>query len=658
MEKIGKFNLLSLLMLIFLGSSLAHAKGVQVQAFVDAKEVTLEETVTVTVKVSSDDDFETEEPRSPDFEGFQLINTWANSMNSSRLVQGPQGMQFESEKAKEFHYQLAPRKAGSYPVGAFEVTVDGKSYRTSPIMVRVLPAGARPSRPQGGGAGTLPDEDPFQSMQDAEDEIFRQLLQSRQRLLQQGAGTGAGGYDEESGGMLNPAVRTLPKNPNEAFFIQVEVDKTSVYEGEQVTVNWYLLSRGQMESLDRTKFPSLKGFWKEVIEESPSLQFRDEVINGVPYRKALLASHALFPIKAGTSVIDEFKIKSKIRTLAPGAFGNYFGKAYEYTKSSESVKIQVKPLPTEGRPADFTGAVGEFDVRASIDGTGNYPVNQPFSLRLRFEGAGNAKLIDLPNLNLPSNLEVYDTRSESKFFKNGRSYKEFEVLVIPRSVGPITIPEIKMSFFNPQTAQYYTKSTLPITLNIDDNPNAPVGMASPLKDSTGKVTAPKVDVIALPTWQNNTSYSSAQVQLLWWWWIPVYLAIFVGLAARMAFAFGWGQREKTLKERVDKRLKVADGRMKEGLIESYSSEMLNVWYLVLGKASDFQGAALPVEKLLEGLSPSLRREFGDSIRGSVDFYQMLSFAPKEMVTPVIEQKAYLAKDQEARQLIARILEKL
>ena len=658
MEKIGKVHLLSLLMLIFLSSSLVFAKGVQVQAFSDSKEVTLEETLTVTVKVSSEEDFDVEEPRSPDFDGFQLINTWANSMNSSRLVQGPQGMQFESEKAKEFHYQLAPRKAGSYPVGAFEVTVDGKTYRTSPIMIRVLPAGTRPSRPQAGGGSALPEEDPFQAMQDAEDEVFRQLLQSRQRLLQQGAAGLPGGYDEEAGGMLNPAVRTLPKNPNEAFFIQVEVDKTSAYEGEQVTVNWYLLSRGQMESLDRTKFPSLKGFWKEVIEESPSLQFRDEVINGVPYRKALLASHALFPIKAGVSVIDEFKIKSKIRTLAPGAFGNYFGKAYEYTKSSEVVKIQVKPLPNEGRPADFTGAVGEFDVRASIDGTGNYPVNQPFSLRLRFEGAGNAKLIDLPNLNLPPNLEVYDTRSEAKFFKNGRSYKEFEVLVIPRSVGPITIPEIKMSFFNPELGQYYSKSTLPITLNIDDNPNAPVGMASPLKDSAGNVTAPAVEVIALPAWQKEMSYAPAQVQLLWWWWIPAYLLILVGLGTRVALVFGWGQREKTLQERVAKRLKVAEGRMQTGNIEGYSSEMLNVWYLVLGKASDFQGAALPVEKLLEGLSPSLRREFGEAIRASVDFYQLLSFAPKEMVNPMIEQKAYLTKDQEARQLIDRILEKL
>lgn len=91
--------------------------------------------------------------------------------------------------------------------------------------------------------------------------------------------------------------------------------------------------------------------------EVPAIQFYQEVLNGVPY-KLVLARHALFPLKAGETYIDEFKIKSKVRLPMQGWGMN--PKAYEYTKSFQRVKIKVKPLPTEGRPADFTGAIGKF----------------------------------------------------------------------------------------------------------------------------------------------------------------------------------------------------------------------------------------------------------------------------------------------------------
>lgn len=655
MVKIGKIAISFFLLFGFVSAW----AGVQVAIRTDSKEIGLDETLTVTVSVSSEDDFEADEPRSPDFEGFQLLNTWVSNSNSSRLVQGANGMHFESSKTRDFNFQLAPRKKGSFPIGSFEVVVNGRTFRTSPVVIRVVEASAHGGgRAGNGGRQAQPEDDPFQAMQDAEDEIFRQLLQSRQRLLQQGGG-GAGGFNED-GEMLNPAVRTTPKNPNEAFFIQVEVDKDTVYEGEQITVNWYLYTRGQMESLDRLKFPSLKGFWKEIIEEVPSIQFREEVLNGVPYRKALLASHALFPIKAGIAVIDEFKIKSRVRMPSQG-FGGFWGKPYEYTKTSQPVKITVKPLPTEGRPSDFSGAVGEFDVQAAIDGNGSYPVNQPFSMRLRFEGAGNAKLIELPALNLPSNLEVYDTKSDAKFFKNGRSYKEFEVLVIPRETGDITIPEIKVSFFDPKTGKYYSRNSLPITLRVVDNPNAPVGSASPLKDwgSSKKevvqapLLPPAYDLLDEAQATPSALAQFSTVNPIFWW--PVFGGVLLTLLVRASLILGWGRKEKTVKDVVRKRLKKAQRLLQDKNQAAYSAEMLNIWYQVLGKASENQGASMTVEKLLENLSPSLRRDYGSEITKSIDFYQMLCFAPSEVSEGLFKSDRLLVMDNESTKLIDKLL---
>ncbi len=74
----------------------------------------------------------------------------------------------------------------------------------------------------------------------------------------------------------------------------------------------------------------------------------------------------------------------------------------------------------------------------------------------------------------PVGLEQYDTKSESKFFKNGRSYKEFEILVIPRQEGDVIIPSLSVSMFDPQTKKYYARTTEAISLKVVSNPNAPV----------------------------------------------------------------------------------------------------------------------------------------------------------------------------------------
>ena len=98
------------------------------------------------------------------------------------------------------------------------------------------------------------------------------------------------------------------------------------------------------------------------------------------------------------------------------------------------MKINVKPLPLEGRPADFSGAVGDFQVTAAVEDH-NVVSNQPFNYKVRFEGRGNAKLIELPPFTPPDGLEQYDLQKEAKFFRTGTSYKDFAIQLIPRREG-------------------------------------------------------------------------------------------------------------------------------------------------------------------------------------------------------------------------------
>lgn len=651
MIKIGR-NLL-LFSLMFIGF-VAQA-AVTVQSSVDRDEMGRNDTFTLSVAVTATDNEEIQEPRAPELDGFELLNSWQSSAVAQKLVNTGNGMQFQTQNRREFHYKLSPTKLGTLSVSSFEIVAGGKVFRTQPIVIKVLKdsvATARPSRQQNPNAGM----DPFDMMDRNEDEIFNQLLQQRQRLLQQ-LGQAQGGMNEEPNpygnapSMPNAAFRSLPTNPNDAFFISVEVDKTEVYEGEQVTVNWYLYTRGQMETLDRLKFPSLKGFWKEIIEEVPSIQFSEEVVNGTPWKKALLASHALFPIKAGTAVIDEYKIKSRVRTLNQ-VYGGFGGKAYEYTKSSARVPIKVKPLPVEGRPSDFSGAVGQFEINATVE-QNQLPVNQPFSLKVRFEGAGNAKLIELPALNLPTGLEQYDTKSESKFFKNGRSYKEFEVLLIPRQEGEIELPSISVGMFDPQTGKYISKKTQPIHLNIVNNPNAPVGASSRL--STKPEAAAKAGPqLPMPIIEYRPAQNAQFVQSPWVWG-GTYGLILLGLLGRAALVFGWGRRRATLRDRVKKRLKNADHMLAKNNVRGLGGEVTNLYYLVLGEMPGAGGASQELGALLKLAPASLRREHGAAIEQNFEYFQTLSFAPQEILGSISDAATLKKNLSEARDLIEKII---
>lgn len=601
--------------LVCLFISTAQAQVV-VKATVDRDEVGIGEPFEVVVTIAVTKSADIGEPRVPDLDGFELKGQSTSSRSSYNMVPTPSGMDWQSQIQHDYRYVLVPTRLGQLSIGSFEVVVDGKTQTTQPVLIKVVKESLQPAQPprQQRGGRVLPPgfEDPFEALERQEEEMFNQLLQRRQNLFRQGQ-------------QQAPQYKTLPTNPNEAFFVQVEVDKTEVYEGEQITANWYIYTRGQLESLDRAKFPDLRGFWKEIIEEVPSIQFYEEIVNGVPYRKALLASHALFPIKAGNLVIDEFKIKSKVRLARPGSlFG--LGPAYEFTKSSKPVKIKVNPLPTEGRPSSFSGAVGQFHITAKTE-KNQVPVNQPFSLRVRFEGSGNAKGIELPGIQWPNGLEIYDTKSESKFFKNGLSFKEFEILIIPRQEGDTTVPAIEFSMFDPAQKKYITQKTSPISMKVVANPNGGSSTSERISGAAKKETKPKLQLPGVLV--SSELSSNAQVLKTTEVGLGLYFVYLILLVLKARHEFGWGLRKRSLQDLLRKKLKALEPAQKNNDYRKVGIGMTNLFYLVLGEISEQGGGSQEIEKLLEKAPPSLRNEYGSTLLSKFEIFQTLGFAPEE-----------------------------
>ncbi len=595
MAKIG--NLFLSLLIFLVASSVFAAKPVQVTSSVDRSQMGVGDTFTYTIQVSSEESVSTVEPKLPELSGFELINSWTGVESRSSFANGT----FEVVQSRQFNYMLSVQKAGTFTLGAATVMVDGKPFATQPIQIQVLEGRAVP--PQA-GQGQQPPPDSFQDM----DDIFNQLLRRR----------------------VGQGTRTQPTNPDEAFFIQVEVDKETAYVGEQITATWYLYTRGQIHDIDTLKYPSLSGFWKEDIELATRLNFQQEVVNGIAYQRALLASYALFPIKAGNVMIDAYKAKCTV--TVPTSFG--FSRPYLFTKSSKPISIQVMDVPTDGRPPDFTGAVGQFSAVSKVDQT-TVVAHQPLSLKVKFEGRGNAKLIDLPALNFPPSLEIYDTKNESKFFKEGTSFKEFELILIPRQAGPLTIPPIQISAFNPATKQFYPVASQALNLTILPG-TAPAGaVGNPVAGETPQ--APKLEP-ALP-----------QISLEWeagGWHLPfpktfawtfVYAIVLAVLAFRLLIEGGFIRRRRDLRKLAQKRLEKIKGLIAKGAWREVGVNGTNLIYFVLGEISGSGGAGKELSQLLEQSPPSVRRELGEPVRQILQKLELLSFAPENLVGDLKEK---------------------
>lgn len=641
---------LSILILLW-GAVVVAAADVRVEATVEADEVALGEPFEFTVRVTAGEAYSVEKPALSGLDDFELLGSSKMENYSNQLKPGSGGMVFESTHQTEFIYSLSPKKLGRFTVPAIEVQINGSIQRTKPIVLTVVEQLNRPKMAGPKGKRPFPGnimEDPFGD----EDDIFNQLLQQRQGLLKQMMQNQMNPVNpqdmNQSENLFDPQFRTLPKNPNEAFFVQVETDKTEAFEGEQVTVAWSIYTRGRLESLDRVKFPDLRGFWKEIIEEVPALNFSPEIINGVEFQRALLAAHALFPIKPGTASIDEFKIKSKVRVPTVGGFG--MGKAFEYTKSSQRVMIKVKPLPIENKPKEFTGAVGSFDVNATVEKT-TVPANEPFVLRVRFEGKGNAKLIELPALNLPGTLENYDTKSDSKFFKNGTSFKEFTLLIIPRAVGELEIPQMSFSFFDPIKAEYYTKTVDPIKMKVEGS------LAQNPNQSGRKLNPEKVDADGVPLLATVLMYpsvfKSVEKKETFFILLVLMLSIFIG---RVIYVFVFSGKRVALKDLLQRRYQKIDYAMQQKDIRKVGSEVLNVMFFVVKEVTGIQTASDRLSLVIHDLPVSFRKEFGAELSGLVSTFEEMSFAPDMLVAKYQDQSLLNQQVEKFRQLMNAMIE--
>ena len=172
-------------------------------------------------------------------------------------------------------------------------------------------------------------------------------------------------------------------------------------------------------------------------------------------------------------------------------FTPQFDQMQEMKVEAPAVEMQVKLLPGEGRPKDFSGAIGKFEFAAT--GTPDrVKIGEPVSMKLTIKGRGNFDRIDQPPLADPNGWTTYSAKQQ---FEPGDALgtdgvKTFELPVTP-TARKTTMPVFAFSFFDPDAGKYVTLTSAAAPLKVEGEP-APVSIApSPKENSATKPGKPK-----------------------------------------------------------------------------------------------------------------------------------------------------------------------
>ena len=372
--------------------------------------------------------------KGPNFKGFSVLSGPNQQSSSNIQVVNGKMTQFVTFS---YVYYLSAGNEGSFTISPASITVGGKTYQSNSLTIKVV-------KSAGGNA--------------------QQGQQNNQRNSNQNNNQNNSG--------------TISAND---LYIKATVSNPNPYQGEQVIVSYKLYTCVPISQPNINKLSNNKGFWQEdLLKDNEQLKIHREVIGGKQFTVAEIRKVALFPQQSGKLTIDplavdliaQIQVQRKRSNSPFDIFEDAFFNSAQNVKktiNSNAVTINVKPLPTAGKPEGFSGAVGNFTFRSDIDRT-EIKANDAINLKFTISGRGNIKLIDKLKIDFPPDFETYDPKVLDNISKsdNGISgTKTFEYLIIPRNQGNFTIKPITFSYFDLNKGKYVTLTSPEYNLKVN-----------------------------------------------------------------------------------------------------------------------------------------------------------------------------------------------
>ena len=270
----------------------------------------------------------------------------------------------------------------------------------------------------------------------------------------------------------------IPEDPDDPRYVAsqnihlvAEVSNANPYVGENISVVYKLyvnISKVNVQNTREVESPSFNGFWNQNIEVKKWVA-KNGSYKGQPHRFVIVKKMVLIPHKAGRLTIDpmEMEITAGVPIGRRDFFGNMLMNDINFTSTSGKKIINVKELPYQNKPANFTGAVGDYDFTVTASKT-ELNANESSQIKVEISGTGNLKLVKLPGIETPKELEIYEPEHKENITTTlgglkGKIYDQYAI--VPQYRGKFKIPEVSFSYFNPKEEKYHTINTNPIILN-------------------------------------------------------------------------------------------------------------------------------------------------------------------------------------------------
>lgn len=499
----------------------------------------------------------------PNFNDFDIYSG-PNQSQSMSMVNG------NISQSTTISLFIAAKKEGKFTIGSASVLSGGQKLETKPIVIEVSKAAAQ----------------------------------------QQGNQNAQGGQPQQK----QEKNQYASEISNDDLFVRTYLSKTKCFLGEQIVLTQKVYSRVDLRGFQNVKFPPYNGFWSQQEEGNQQINLRQENVNGVTYYVADYCTVYLFPQRTGAITIEPVELDCIVRRQTKrqprNIFEQFFGAGgYEDVAikvKSKPVKVEVVDLPSENKPANFSGAVGDFGYKAEID-KNKVKANEAVNLKITISGKGNIKLIEPLKLNLPESFEVYDPKvNENVKTAGGVSGSvTYNYLIIPREKGEFVLNDLGFNYFDASKKQYVSIPSPDMNLTVlEGDPGSAQIVSSVKKDiKEGENDIRYIKTGDLGLKQNDEEFFSSSAHYLFLIF-PTLLFIGALIFAKQRIKANSdivAVKERKAAKLAKKQLVIAEKHMTSNNKDLFFTEVLNALNKYIGDKFALPIADLSKERITEML---------------------------------------------------------
>lgn len=444
-----RFVVVGLLLLAGAATAASAAGDVSVKAELSRPEVAVGEMAELQIKVTGAENANV--PREISVEGLQIRLTGQSTQ--------VQMVNFKISSSVVYSYIVMPLRTGKFIIPSIPVRSDAGMLQTAPLSLSVVDSSGTTTT-----GASLPLSQP-----------------------------GMPGFSTRVTRQVQPRVAM-----DKLAFGEIHCPKKTLYLGEVVPVeiSYFFDARYQVQIMGKVDFGSEGILVDRFPEPKQTREDRDGVTYNVITFRTLLSA-----VKPGTIEVAPAKMESQIEMpgeLPPGfddpVFQQLLGgrnpmvQPRKLSVATAPLHLEILPLPKEGRPDSFAGAVGQFDIDASVANPKPAP-GDPVVLTVKIGGKGNFNAMGAPMLTGTEGWRTYPPtdKFESSDQLSFTGVKTFNFTLIAQQPMKSS-PGSEFSYFDPVLANYVTLTTKPLALIAAPapaaQPTAPTSQATPQTNSS------------------------------------------------------------------------------------------------------------------------------------------------------------------------------